>query len=176
MAEPKPTRVLYLVSCAAPPILAIGELIRLLQAQGWTVCLVPTPRAAGWIDAASLATLTGYSVRHDYKQPEEPDTLPRADAIAVAPATFNTINKWVAGISDTFALGLLNEALGLKLPVTVTPYAKPTLAAHPVFKANLMTLSQWGVNVLPNEIIRPRSKEEAFVWGPVVAALTNLDT
>jgi phosphopantothenoylcysteine synthetase/decarboxylase len=39
--------------------------------------------------------------------------LPRADAVAIAPATFNTINKWVAGISDTFALGLLNEAIGL---------------------------------------------------------------
>jgi flavoprotein len=36
----------------------------------------------------------------------------------VAPATFNTINKWAQGISDTLALGLLNEATGLGLPST----------------------------------------------------------
>jgi hypothetical protein len=35
--------------------------------------------------------------------------LPPADAIAVAPATYNTINKWAAGISDTLALGILCE-------------------------------------------------------------------
>jgi Flavoprotein len=34
------------------------------------------------------------------------------DAIIVAPATFNTINKWAVGISDTLALGLLTEAIG----------------------------------------------------------------
>jgi phosphopantothenoylcysteine synthetase/decarboxylase len=110
-------------------------------------------------------------VRHEHKRPEDLDGLPPADSIAVVPATFNTINKWVAGISDTFALGVLNEALGLGLPVTVTPYAKSSLAAHPVFKANLATLGQWGVNVLPNEVIRPSSKQQPFVWGPVVEAL-----
>ncbi|MFI6500381.1 flavoprotein, partial [Nonomuraea typhae] len=29
--------------------------------------------------------------------------LPPADAVIVAPCTFNTINKWACGISDTFA-------------------------------------------------------------------------
>lgn len=38
--------------------------------------------------------------------------MPPADAIAVASATFNTINKWAAGISDTLALGILCEAYG----------------------------------------------------------------
>ena len=30
--------------------------------------------------------------------------LPEPDAIIVAPATFNTINKWAAGIADTLRL------------------------------------------------------------------------
>lgn len=169
------TRALYLVVCAAPPAQAIGELVELLQRQGWKVCVIATPRAAGWLDTAALAEQTGYAVRHDYKQPGGPDVLPLADAIAVVPATFNTINKWVMGISDTFALGLLNEAIGLKLPMTVAPYAKPTLAAHPVFENNLDTLSQWGVTVLANEVIRMKSnqisKECTFNWRPVVEAL-----
>jgi transcriptional regulator with XRE-family HTH domain len=37
--------------------------------------------------------------------PDEPDELPAADAVVVAPATFNTVNKWAAGITDTFAAG-----------------------------------------------------------------------
>jgi phosphopantothenoylcysteine decarboxylase len=36
---------------------------------------------------------------------------PDADAILAAPLPFNTINKWAVGISDTLALGLLNELL-----------------------------------------------------------------
>jgi phosphopantothenoylcysteine synthetase/decarboxylase len=87
------------------------------------------------------------------------------------PATFNTINKWVAGISDTFALGLLNEALCLKLPVIVVPYAKATLVAHPVFERNSQTLSEGGVTVLPNEVIRPASATYSFGWWLVVEAL-----
>jgi phosphopantothenoylcysteine synthetase/decarboxylase len=162
---------LYLVVCAAPPAQAIGELMALLQERGWTVCVIATPRAAGWLDSASLAKRTGYPVRHDYKQPDDPDVLPLADAIAVVPATFNTINKWVAGISDTFALGLLNEAIGLKLPIIVVPYAKPSLAAHPAFERNLGTLDAWGVTVLANEVIRPEIAGESFDWQPLVEAL-----
>jgi phosphopantothenoylcysteine synthetase/decarboxylase len=162
------TRVLYLVVCAAPPAQAVGELVALLKEQGWTVCVIATPRAAGWIDSEALTEQTGYSVRHDYKQPDDPDALPLADAIAVVPATFNTINKWVAGISDTFALGLLNEAIGLKLPIIVAPYAKSSLAAHPAFRPNLKTLSRWGVTVLENEVIRPNLAGYPFEWRPVL--------
>lgn len=133
--------------------------------------MIATPRAAGWISSTTLAKQTGYPVRHDYKRPDDPEMLPPADAIAVAPATFNTINKWVAGISDTFALGLLNEAIGLKLPIIVAPYAKSSLAAHPVFEKNLQTLREWGVRVLANEIIRTKSDQNPFDWRPVADAL-----
>jgi phosphopantothenoylcysteine synthetase/decarboxylase len=164
--------VLYLIACAAPPAQAIGELVALLQAQGWTVCVIATPRAASWIDTGQLAQLTGYPVRHDYKQPDDPDVLPLATAIAVVPATFNTLNKWVAGISDTFALGILNEAIGLKLPIVVVPYAKASLASHPAFARSLETLSAWGVTVLPNEAIRHGAEAGySFNWCPVEAAI-----
>jgi phosphopantothenoylcysteine synthetase/decarboxylase len=171
--SPRPTRVLYLVVCAAPPAQAVGELVELLQEQDRTVCVIATPRAAGWIDGAALAEQTGYPVRHDYKQPGTPETLPLADAILVVPATFNTINKWVAGVSDTFALGLMNEAIGLKLPITVVPYVKSSLAAHPTFERNLRTLGEWGVIVLPNEVIRMKSAEYSFDWRRVADALHN---
>lgn len=168
-------RVLYLVVCAAPPAQHIGELVALLAEQGWSVCVIATPRAAGWLDTAALAEQTGFPVRQDYKQPGDADALPKADAIAVVPATFNTINKWVAGISDTFALGLLNESIGLPLPVMAAPYAKSTLAAHPAFNKSLRKLRRWGVRILPNEVIRRKTivkgDPSGFDWRPVVAAL-----
>jgi hypothetical protein len=45
------------------------------------------------------------------KHPDEPDVLPPPDAFIIAPATFNTINKLATGISDTLALGLVNEGI-----------------------------------------------------------------
>lgn len=174
MTGPSANRVLYLITCAAPPAQAIGELATLLQTRGWTVCVIATPRAASWLDRVELAQLTGYPVRHDYKQPDDPDVLPLATAIAVVPATFNTLNKWVAGISDTFALGILNEAIGLKLPVVVVPYAKPSLAAHPAFERSLQTLVAWGVTVLPNEAIRHGADSGySFNWKPVLDCLSR---
>jgi phosphopantothenoylcysteine decarboxylase len=163
--------VLYLVVCAAPPARSIGELVTLLQARGWVVCVIATPRAAGWIDLAALADLTGHPVRHDHRHPDDPDVLPPADAVAVVPATFNTINKWVAGISDTVALGILNEAIGLALPILVVPHVKNSLAAHPVFDGNLATLAAWGAAVLTNEIIRPTGHDTGFAWQVVAEAL-----
>jgi phosphopantothenoylcysteine decarboxylase len=167
-------RVLYLVVCAAPPAQAVSEPIALLQARGWTVCVIATPRAADWIDIAALAEQTSYPVRDEYQGPDDSEFLPRADAIAVAPATFNTVNKWVAGISDTFALGLLNEAIGLRLPIVVAPYAKSSLAAHPAYARSLQTLSEWGVTVLPNEVIRVGAARDVFDWGPLVDALDGV--
>lgn len=38
-------------------------------------------------------------------------SLPHADVILVAPATYNTINKWALGVTDNYALGILAEAL-----------------------------------------------------------------
>lgn len=165
------TRVLYLVVCAAPPAQAIGDLIGLLQGKGWTVCTIATPRAVGWTDTAAVANQTGFPVHDEYRQPDAAEPLPRADAIAVAPATFNTVNKWVAGISDTFALGLLCEAIGLRLPVVVAPYAKPSLAGHPAYARSLRTLGEWGVTVLPNEVIRVGAARDVFDWRPLVDAL-----
>jgi phosphopantothenoylcysteine synthetase/decarboxylase len=95
-----------------------------------------------------LSSLTGHVVRYDYKQPDEPDALPPADAMLVAPATFNTINKWARGTSDTLALGLLNEAIGLELPIVAVPVPNVALAKHPAFQESVNRLRSWGVHVL----------------------------
>ena len=164
-------RVLYLVVCAAPPARSIGELVELLQRLGWTVCVIATPQAVSWVDVDALAHQTGYPVRSTYRLPDDPDVLPPADAIVVAPATFNTINKWAAGISDTFALGILNETLGLGLPIVVAPYAKPPLAAHAAFIRNLQFLRHSGATLTATEAIRPQESDGPFRWSVITDAL-----
>ena len=170
---PDPGPVLYLVVCAAPPARAIGELVDLLQQIGWTVCVIATPQAVSWIDAQVLAEQTSYPVRSTHRHPDDPDVLPPANAVAVVPATFNTINKWAAGISDTFALGILNETLGLGIPVIVAPYAKPPLAAHGAFRRNLEFLRDSGATLTPTEAIRPSRPDEPFRWSAVLPLLSH---
>ncbi|RKN47204.1 flavoprotein [Streptomyces hoynatensis] len=144
------SRVLYLVACAAPPAQRIGTGIEKAQAAGWDVCLVLTPSAARWLGAEQeeLAALTGHPVRSRYKLPGQPDVLPPPEAILVAPATFNTLNKWAQGIADTLALGLVTEAIGLRLPVVALPYLNSAQAGHPALDRSVAFLRSCGVTVL----------------------------
>jgi hypothetical protein len=73
---------------------------------------------------------------------QEGVTLPDTPSLAA------TINKWAAGISDTLALGLLNEAIGLGLPVVAVPFPNIALAQHPAFRRSLADLRGYGVRLL----------------------------
>jgi phosphopantothenoylcysteine synthetase/decarboxylase len=141
-------RVLYVIACAAPPARDVGKLVALAQQDGWDVCVLTTPSGRRFADVAALEKATGHPVRSDYKDPGEPDVLPEPDAIIVAPATVNTINKWAAGICDTLALGILVEAIGKRLPIVALPFTNRAHAAHPAFTDNIGKLRSWGVTVL----------------------------
>ncbi|MFJ6573882.1 flavoprotein [Streptomyces sp. NPDC091292] len=136
---------LYVVVCAAGVASEVGVLIRAAQAGGWEVGVVATPQALGFIDAADVESRTGYPIRSAWRAPGEPRPLPAPDAIAVAPATFNTVNKWAAGISDTLALGILCEAHGLGVPIAALPYLNAAQAAHPAYRQSLDRLRDMGV-------------------------------
>jgi phosphopantothenoylcysteine synthetase/decarboxylase len=140
--------VLYLVVCAAPPARDALVLVELAKQAGWEVCVIATPSARSFIDPPALEAATGHPVRFDYKQPDEPDVLPPPDAIVVAPVTFNTINKWAAGISDTLALGLLTEAIGKRLPVVALPFINAAQAEHPAFGRSVEQLRKAGITLL----------------------------
>jgi phosphopantothenoylcysteine synthetase/decarboxylase len=142
--------VLYIVACGGYTAGQLDEFIHRRQADGWDVCVIATPSGLKFMETVHLAELTGHVVRYDYKQPNEPDVLPQAHAVAVVPATFNTINKWAHGISDTLALGILHEAVGRGLPMVAVPTPNAALGRHPVFVASVATLRSWGVNVLFN--------------------------
>jgi len=144
VAEASHRPVLYVVACGGRPAADLPPFVTKLQADGWEVCVIATPSALKFMDTDELAELTGHVVRYDYKQPDEPDALPPPDAMVVAPATFNTTNKWAYGSSDTLALGLLNEAIGLGLPVVAVPSPSTALAKHPAFVESVARLRSWG--------------------------------
>jgi phosphopantothenoylcysteine synthetase/decarboxylase len=140
--------ILYIIACGGRPAADLPAFVQRAQRTGWDVCVIATPSGMKFLDARGLAHLTGHPVRSDYKKPEEPDVLPPPDAFVVAPATFNTVNKFAAGISDTLALGLLNEALGGDLPIVMVPFPNRMLARHPAFTASVSSLRSWGVHLL----------------------------
>jgi hypothetical protein len=76
--------------------------------------------------------MTGHPVRSQYAKPGAPRSL-IPDAILVAPATYNTINKWALGISDTYALGVLAETTGIGVPTIVLPFVNSALARRAAF-------------------------------------------
>lgn len=140
---------LYLIVCAAPPAQHTPEVVTQLQAEGWDVYVIATPQASRWINLSSLAALSGHPVRIDYKLPGEADPLPKAAAMLVMPATFNTINKWAHGIGDTVATGILCEALGRGTPpIIVVPCLKMDLVRHPAFAKSMTLLRECGITLL----------------------------
>ncbi|MBT2385673.1 flavoprotein [Streptomyces sp. ISL-11] len=169
------SRVLYLISCAASPTRQVRTGVEKARAAGWDVCLVLTPSAARWLegDMPELERLTGHPVRSTHKMPDEPDVLPPADAMVVAPATFNTLNKWAAGISDTLVMSLVNEALGLRLPLVALPHLSDGQAAHPAFARSVSFLRECGVTVLLDENGRPLAAPD-YPWDAAFAALPTL--
>jgi Flavoprotein len=162
--------VLYVIACAAPPVQRVGTFITSAQARGYDVCLICTPTTASWLaaDIAALAGLTSHPVRSSYKLPTEPDVLPAADALVVAPLTFNTLNKWAAGISDNLALGLASEAIGQGIPIVTMPYLNEALAAHPAVTASITTLRAAGVLVLDGN---KRHTTDTYPWELLLDAL-----
>jgi hypothetical protein len=51
-------------------------------------------------------------------------------------------------ISDTLALGLLNEAIGLGIPIVAVPVPNVALAKHPAFQESIERLRSWGVRLI----------------------------
>ncbi len=147
MTDAGQRRVLTIIVCGAGPATAIGTLVTLAQERGWTTQVVATPAALDFFDQGEIEKLTGSPVHSQYRKPGEPRSQP-SDAIIVAPATYNTINKWAQGISDTYALGILAETTGLGIPIVVLPFVNSALAGRTPFQRNVESLRTEGVRIL----------------------------
>ncbi|MCG7523369.1 flavoprotein [Streptomyces sp. OfavH-34-F] len=166
---------LYVVVCAAGIAGDANKLITAAKEQGWDVGVIATPQSLGFLDTEAFEAQTGYPIRSEWCSPGDPRRLPPADAIAVAPATFNTINKWAAGIAETLALGILCEAYGMGVPTVVLPYVNAAMAAHPAYGRSLDQLREMGVLVGSYAPHRPKAGGGAdhFRWEEALELLND---
>ncbi|MFJ4466586.1 flavoprotein [Streptomyces sp. NPDC089424] len=163
MTAPGGKPFLYVVVCAAGVAADVGVLIAAAQERGWEVGVIATPTATGgFFDVAAVEARAGRPIRSAWRAPGDPRPFPAPDAVVVAPATFNTLNKWAAGLGDTLAVATLCEAYGLGVPIAVLPCVADALAAHPAYADSLIRLRGMGVR-----FGEPYSGEEdraAFEW------------
>lgn len=147
MTEECRSGVLSVIVCGAGPATAISSFITLAQERGWTVQVIATPAALDFFDQAAIEKQTGNPVKSQYSKPGAPRSqIP--DVIVVAPATYNTINKWAQGISDTYALGVLAEITALDTPIVVLPFVNSALAGRAPFRRSVEVLRGEGVRIL----------------------------
>ena len=168
--------VLYVVTSGAAPTRDLPGLVTDLIAD-WDVCVISTPEGTRFFDTDQMSALTGHPVRTGFKDPDAADVLPPPSAFAAAPATFNTINKWAAGISDTLALALLNEAIGRWLPIVTVPWPNAALARHPAFDRSISTLRDCGITVVldPEQLPDDDSpRQVSFPWEQLRAEIARI--
>lgn len=136
---------LVLIACGAPLSARVPDVAAAAAAKGWTVGVVATHAAMGWIDATAVKTVCGSPPLVEFRLPNQPKRGPQADAYVACPATFNTINKVALGLADNYATGLLCEAIGARTPVVMFPMMNEGQWRHPALESSLRKLRESGV-------------------------------
>ena len=138
----------------------IPELVRALQKQALDVHVVMTESAQHFVQPLTFAALTGHKVvtglwdaadapgADAASAIEHMDEAQTTDALVVAPATANTLAKFAHGIADDFLTTLY---LATKAPVIVAPAMNVNMWEHPATRANLQTLENRNVRIVPPE-------------------------
>ena len=137
----------YWIMCAAPPVQDWQQAARQLQEDGWQLHAIPTQTAASWLNLGGLADVTGHAVR----TPRACRTRPTASGgeCGARCSGHVQLREPVGGrINDTLPLGLLNELLGVRVPIVVAMYCTAALVAHPAYRPNIRRLQHAGATVL----------------------------
>lgn len=144
-------KVAYVIVSAASKIRLLRQLIEGLTVIGARVVVVATPNASGALSALNLieseATLIEKEKVFNIHTQNNDSAMPNADAVIVAPATFNMVSKIVLGIADNYALTIIATAISKSIPVILAP-SYDTMWNHPLNSTYLETLKAWGVHVV----------------------------
>ena len=105
----------------------------------------------------------------------------RFDKLAVryeATIHIAAINIWLRDLADTYALGVLAEAIGRGVPVVIVPFVNEALAARKPFIAAVESLRDEGVQVLlgaggwiPHPPGTGGERLESFPWAAALDAV-----
>ncbi|CAN7417692.1 bifunctional phosphopantothenoylcysteine decarboxylase/phosphopantothenate synthase [Knoellia sp. LjRoot47] len=126
------------------------SLLRLLSEAGHDVTVVPTAAALKFVGAPTWAALSGKPVSTDVWTDvhEVPHVRlgQEADLVVVAPATADLLAKAATGQADDL---LTNVLLTARCPVVLAPAMHTEMWDHPATQANVSTLTERGVHVVP---------------------------
>jgi phosphopantothenoylcysteine decarboxylase/phosphopantothenate--cysteine ligase len=126
------------------------SLLRLLAEAGHDVTVVPTAAALKFVGAPTWAALSGRPVSTDVWADVHDVPHVRlgqeADLVVVAPATADLLARAATGQADDL---LTNVLLTARCPVVMAPAMHTEMWDHPATQANVATLSERGVHVVP---------------------------
>ena len=126
------------------------SLLRLLTEAGHDVTVVPTASALHFVGEATWSALSGKPVHTDVWS--DITAVPHvrigqeADLVVVAPATADLLARAATGQADDL---LTNVLLTARCPVVMAPAMHTEMWQHPATQANVATLSERGVHVVP---------------------------
>ncbi|MER6592722.1 flavoprotein [Micromonospora purpureochromogenes] len=164
---------LQVVVCGAGPAADVAQLVKAAQRRSWTAAVTATPSAMDFIEPQSLESLTGHPVRSTYQSsPGTRRSLPATDALVIAPATYNSINKIALGLADNYAMTSVAELIGRQVPTVIVPFVNAALAARAPLRHAVASLRDEGVRVLlgPDDQWEPHppgsgnERQKAFPW------------
>lgn len=163
---------LALVACGAPLAARVHDVAARAVELGWLVRVVATPSAMNWVDVSQVEKITGFAVLVEQRAAGQPKRFPPPSRVVVCPATFNTVNKLATGIMDTYAAGLLCEALASRIPITLAPMVSTRLWPHPAWQHHLDMLTAAGVTFIDIQTGRagPPGAVQSGTGGEVIAA------
>jgi phosphopantothenoylcysteine synthetase/decarboxylase len=173
---------LQIVVCAAGPAADVTQLITTAGQQSWTTAVTATPSALDFIDAEAIERLTRHPVRSTYRpSPGTRRSLPAADALIIAPATYNSLNKVALGIADNYAMTTVAELIGRQVPTVVVPFVNAALAARAPFRRAVADLRSERVRVFlgaddgwePHPAGSGHSRQRSFPWTAAFEAATR---
>ncbi|NHA69658.1 bifunctional phosphopantothenoylcysteine decarboxylase/phosphopantothenate--cysteine ligase CoaBC [Phycicoccus flavus] len=125
-------------------------LLRLLSEAGHDVTVVPTASALHFVGEATWAALSGKPVHTDVWSDitEVPHVRigQEADLVVVAPATADLLARAATGQADDL---LTNVLLTARCPVVMAPAMHTEMYEHPATQANISTLGERGVHIVP---------------------------
>lgn len=162
---------LRILVCGAGPATDVGRLIEAAHERSWTTAVTATASALDFIDVPAIEVLSGNPVRTSYQTSGRRE-LPPVDAVIIAPATYNTVNKLAIGVADTYSLASVAELIGRGVPTVVVPFVNAALAGRTPFQRSIAGLRAEGVRVLagPDDGWEPHppgtgpDRQAAFPW------------
>jgi phosphopantothenoylcysteine decarboxylase/phosphopantothenate--cysteine ligase len=144
------SKILFLITGSIACYKACHVISRLKQ-NDCEVQVVATPSALEFVGSATLEGLSGQAVVSDLfaegRRMDHIHLMRWADAILVAPATANFINKASQGVADDLVQTLF-LAHDFKKPFLLAPAMNTSMYLHPVTQKSIANLKQMGIQIL----------------------------